>query len=131
MRRLFIILIALVVMFPTMTLAAEWYRCRADGQTRSACCCPGEAAKANDVPADAPPDVRSSCCCDIEAASVQTSHSRMTSDAGAALAAIVVPRAVADVQSPPIAIALRPAAVVAHPSSRSPPLFLSHCSFLL
>lgn len=131
MRRVIISLVVLVVLSPTMALAAEWYRCTADGQVRSACCCPGEAEQDEDIPGDAPPDARSSCCCDIEAASVPASSPRMTADAGGGLAAIAVPRAVVDVQSPPIGVVLRPAPAVARPSSRAPPLFLANCSFLL
>ena len=132
MRRDAITLVVLVVMSPTRALAADWDRCAMDGQARAECCCPSETKEEQDVPSDAPPDARSSCCCDIETASMPASQPRMTAEAsGAALAAVVVPRVVAEVQSPPVAIAVRPAPAMARASSRAPPLFLSHCSLLL
>lgn len=131
MRRFVFTLVVLVVMSPTMAMAAEWYRCTMDGQSRTACCCPGESEE-QDVPPDAPPDARSACCCDIETASIPASEPRMKAEAAAAaLGAVVVPRVVVDVQSPPASIARLPAPEVARPSSRAPPLFLSNCALLI
>ncbi|MBP6627861.1 MAG: hypothetical protein KA297_00430 [Kofleriaceae bacterium] len=124
-RRLLLTVVVLVVLSPTMALAAEGYRCQADGQVRAACCCPGEAEE-DDAPADAPPDARSACCCDITPASATSSGPRLTADVGGPLTALAVPRAVAVVQLPLAERAQPPAPTVARP-----PLFLAHCSLLI
>ncbi len=132
MRRFAVTLVVLLVMSPTMAMAAEWYRCTMDGQSRAACCCPGETEEAQDVPADAPANAEAACCCDIETVSTPASQPRITAEAGgAALAAFVVPRPFVEVLSAPVAVAFRRAPAVPRPSSRAPPLFLSHCSLLI
>lgn len=131
MRRFVVTLVVLVVMSPTVAMAAEWYRCTMDGQARAACCCPGQDEAQEDVPPDAP-NARSACCCDIEASSTPASEPRMnTGVADAALGILVVPRVVIEVQSPRSEVRLRPAPAVARPSSRAPPLFLSNCALLI
>jgi len=129
-RRFAVTLVVLIVMSPTVAMAADWYRCTMDGQARAACCCPGE--QQEDVPPDAPPDARSACCCDIDTLSIPASEPRMKADpAGPALGALVVPRVAIEIQAPVIEVAIRLTPSVARPSSRAPPLFLAHCSLLL
>lgn len=128
-RRVSIALVVLVVLSPTMAIAADWYRCQADGEVRSACCCP-EASDEETSPADAP-DARAACCCDIESARVPASQPRLTGDTASTLAGLIVPRVTIDVITAPPSVAVRAEPGVAHPSSRAPPLFLAHCSLLL
>lgn len=131
-RRILVTLVVLVVMSPTMAIAAAWYRCTMDGEMRSACCCPDETDEEADVPSDAPPVLQSACCCDIETLSAPASQPRMTADSTfAALGAAIAPRTVTDVETAPVAISFRSAPHEARPPSRAPPLFLSHCSLLL
>ena len=132
MRRFAVTLVVLVVMSPTVAMAADWYRCTMDGQARAACCCPGEGEEREDVPPDAPPDARSACCCDIDTVRIAASEPRMKADpTGPALGVLVVPRVVIAIQTPATEVVIRRTPSMARPSSRAPPLFLSHCSLLL
>ncbi len=131
-RRILVTLVVLVVMSPTMAIAAAWYRCTMDGEVRSACCCPEDKSEeATDIPSDAPPVLRATCC-EVETLSAAASQPRLKADLTlAALGAMVVPRTVTDVETPPFALPIRSASRAARPPSRAPPLFLSHCSLLL
>jgi len=132
-RRILITLVVLVVMSPTMAMAAAWYRCAMDGEMRSACCCPDDGSEEEtDVPSDAPPALEATCCCDVESLSAPASQPRIKVDTTlSALGAAVVPRLVTDVESPLPATPLLSASCEVRPPSRAPPLFLSHCSLLL
>lgn len=114
-----------------MASAAAWYRCAVDGETRAACCCPGEKDDEEQVPVDATSDLRPACCCEIETAAVSPDQVRIAAEGGSAALAFTLPRTVIEVQPPQVAAALRPLNEVARPSSRAPPLFLANCSLLI
>ena len=79
-RRILVTLVVLVVMSPTMAIAAAWYRCTMDGEVRSACCCPEDKSEeATDIPSDAPPVLRATCC-EVETLSAAASQPRLKAD---------------------------------------------------
>ena len=65
MRRVVLILLALLVLAPTAVQAAVWYRCAHDGEARKACCCPSEAKARDRAERDASPALSAGCCCDV------------------------------------------------------------------
>ena len=129
MRRFLVTLLVIVMMAPTMALAAAWYRCGIDGKVRAACCCPPE-RQDGEAPVERSPVARAECC-SIEQADAAAADTRMAVDGVAALAALPVPRQVVDVGTPPLVERVRSTPGFARASSRAPPIFLSHCSLLL
>jgi hypothetical protein len=125
-RRIVCIVIALIVLAPTLAVA-QAYRCRGDGRARAACCCPG----APRDPSDAPSMTRS-CCCDVIDGVAPTTNDRATSAAGLQappiLAAVIVPP-----PEPPAPRLAAPTRLDDHGAPPAPPdpLFLRHCSLLL
>lgn len=66
MRRVVLILLALLVLAPTAVQAAVWYRCAHDGEARKACCCPSKAKEEGDrTERDKPPALSAGCCCEV------------------------------------------------------------------
>ena len=131
MRRVFCVLIILIVGLPTIAMA-QTYRCTLDGETRAACCCPGDddaaehtASTASTASIDAP------CCCEV-----LRGHAPRTADAVAARAE--VPQLPAPALVPATVVAATPSLPEARVSSeawpRPPPparVFVTHCALLL
>ncbi len=129
MRRVVLILLALVVLVPSMARAAAWYRCAHDGQTRSSCCCPPK-AKHHKTPASNT-EINAACCCKVTQLKSAESSERAAppvalDDVAPGVAPIVV--SVSSIEAP-IRIA-----VIEHtyaPRGPPEPLFVRHCSLLL
>jgi hypothetical protein len=125
-RRIVLIVLALVLV-PSIATATS-YRCLYDGQTRSACCCPGPEHQAQ-----LPPGaqiLRAACCCTI---TPQTAIARtFDQTAISKLHPVSVPVVVA-LEPAPVP-RLDPAAAIARPHAQAgPPLTLlaRHCALLL
>lgn len=128
LRRVVLILLALVVFVPSMARASAWYRCAHDGVSRSTCCCP-PAPKHHKTSAPNT-EVRAACCCSITQITSPGSSER----AAPPIAIDMAPAAV------PVVIAMAPIqtperiALVEYPQlQRGPPesLFARFCSLLL
>lgn len=129
MRRIVVIVLALVVLGPAVVEASVWYRCGHDGVLRTACCCPAQARP----PAPPSPDTRvaATCCCRITRLEARASSVR-----GAPPIAIHGTPAVAVIATPataPLAAPIRVASSSRACPPRGPPdpLFVRHCSLLL
>ena len=128
MRRIIPIVLALVVLLPTVAQAAAWYRCVHDGAVRSRCCCPVKKAQHDSDPA---PGLRKSCCCEITNATEATQAPRdnppVAIHAPAPPAVIVL--AMSDVADPrPLRLA-RSTSIV--PTGPPEPAFVRNCALLL
>jgi hypothetical protein len=128
MRRVLVLAVALVVLSPTMALAATWYRCGTDGVARSSCCCPAE-ERQHQEPSQTP-EARAATCCDVEVAVTSTPLRTSVLVDHAAADAVAVPHVATDVTPPP-SQTWQSEALEPPPSSRGPPAFLRHCSLLI
>lgn len=128
MRRVVLILLALVVLAPSMAQASAWYRCAHDGETRTACCCPPK-AKHHEAPAS-DTELRSACCCTVTQLKAQESSVRAAPPIALDVAPAVVPVAIS---ISPIEAPVRIATILHAHAPRGPPepLFVRHCSLLL
>ena len=100
MRRVVLILLALVVLVPSVARASAWYRCAQDGVTRSSCCCP-PAAKHHKAPARNT-EIRPACCCSITQLTSPGSSERAAPPIAIDMAPAVVPVVItmAHIESP-------------------------------
>jgi hypothetical protein len=128
LRRVVLILFALVVFVPSMARGSAWYRCAQDGETRSACCCPA-AAKHHEAPAPYT-EVRAACCCSITQITSPESSERAAPPITIDMAPAMVPVMIA---MAPIETYKRIASVEYPQLQRGPPesLFARFCSLLL
>jgi hypothetical protein len=128
-RRVAVIMLALVVLGPMVARASTWYRCARDGELRAACCCPSAAGhRASPAPAA---ELRAACCCTITQIAARASSIRGAPPATFALVPAVAVAAVPP--PPPREPPLQVAAIGPPQAPRGPPapLFARHCSLLL
>ncbi|HVV88672.1 MAG TPA: hypothetical protein VHE35_36760 [Kofleriaceae bacterium] len=131
MRRAFIALVTLVVLWPTVAMASGWYRCRLDGMTRGPCCRAAVAAERK-APPLAMPELRRTSCCEVEAGPVASVDRQPTTTPPGPAPAVLPAVNVVSELAPPVPAPLRvPVTRAAPASSRAPPLFLAHCAFLI
>lgn len=128
-RRIVVILIALVLLGPAVVEASVWFRCGHDDVLRTTCCYPAQARHA----AQPSPDTRviAACCCRITQLAIRASWVR-----GAPPVAIHGAPAIAVIATPataPLAAPVRVATSTRACPPRVPPdpLFVRHCSLLL
>lgn len=129
MRRVVLILLALVVLVPSSSWASALYRCGHDGEVRSACCCPAK-TKHHDKNRGADAQIKPACCCKITTIEARESSVRSAPPVALDVAPAIVPVVIA------IAVTVTPVRVARldrEPAQRGPPepLFVRHCSFLL
>jgi hypothetical protein len=131
-RRVVVIVLALIIVAPAVASASAWYRCTRDGVLRAACCCPSR-VNHHATPATPDPDtrVRAACCCNVTHMAT-----RASSDRGPPPVALQVTPAIVAIAAPavpPIAAPIRVAALERPCGPRGPPapLFVRHCSLLL
>ena len=131
-RRIVVLVLALVILGPAVASASTWYRCAHDGVLRAACCCPSQTTH-HATPVTPDPDTRAhqACCC-------QVMHlvARPSSVRGAPPIAIQGAPAIAVLETPatlPREAPIRATALEAPRAPRGPPdpLFVRHCSLLL
>ncbi|MEP6862275.1 MAG: hypothetical protein ABJE66_16745 [Deltaproteobacteria bacterium] len=127
MRRVVLILLALVLFAPSVARASAWYRCAHDGQTRTSCCCP-PTAKHHKTPTSNTA-IRAACCCSITQLAAAESSERAVSS----LALDMAPAMVTVVAVAPIETPVRVAILDYSSPPRGPPesLFARSCSLLL
>lgn len=128
-RRVVVLVLALITLGPAVAKASTWYRCAHDGVVRAACCCPPRTA--HHATPDPGTRVRAACCCTITIIATRESAVR-----GAPPAAIQVTPAIpaiATIATPPPDATIRVAARELPRTQRGPPdpLFVRHCSLLL
>jgi hypothetical protein len=129
-RRIVLIVFALMVMLPSVAFARSEYLCRFDGQVRSSCCCP---AKAQQADASQSASVREACCCTVFERA--PSRARQATE-GRAGSRVPLPVFVASSFTHEPVREASGAAVAPSPRSTAPPdrhrdLFVRHCAFLL
>lgn len=129
MRRVVLVLLALVMFVPSVARASAWYRCAHDGETRSSCCCPPAAKHHNKTPASNTA-LRAACCCSITQLAAQESSERAVSPLALDMAPVMVTVAIAVA---PIETSVRLAILDGSRPQRGPPesLFARFCSLLL
>jgi hypothetical protein len=126
MRRIVLIVFALMVLAPSAAFARSEYLCRFDGQVRLACCCPTQAHDG--------PSVREACCCIVsEGAPSRAQPASEDHGSGSRLHQPVLVAAAATSGS---AVRVSVSALAPLPRSTAPPdchqaLFARHCARLL
>jgi len=130
-RRIVVLLLAMVALGPSVAEASTWYRCAHDDVIRAACCCSAPAQAPHHATPASGTSVRAACCCRIS-----TIAARASSVRGAPPAVIQVTSAIAVTVTPepPPAAAPTQITAIGHPSGpRGPPdpLFVRYCSLLL
>lgn len=128
MRRVVLILLALVLFVPSVARASAWYRCAHDGETRTSCCCP-PGAKHHKAPASNTA-IRAACCCSVTQLVAHESSERAVSPFAVDMAPAMVPVVIAIA---PIEAPIRTAMLAYSRPQRGPPetLFARFCSLLL
>jgi len=128
LRRVVLILLALVLFVPSVARASTWYRCAHDGETRSSCCCPPD-AKHHKAPASNAA-IRAACCCSVTQLAPYEPAERAVSPIAVDLAPTMVTVAIA---TAPIEAPVRIATLDYARPQRGPPesLFARFCSLLL
>jgi hypothetical protein len=127
-RRIVLIVFALMVLAPSAAFARSEYLCRFDGQVRLACCCPAK-AQAHDAAS-----VREACCCTVsEGAPSRVQPATEDHGSGSRLHQPVVVAAAAAYAS---AVRVSVSTIAPLPRSTAPPdfhqaLFVRHCALLL
>ena len=127
LRRIVLILLALVVLVPSVAHASTRYQ-GGDGVFRTACCCPTNATH-HDAPAS-DTRLRAACCCKVTLVAERESSAResrpITIDDSPAVAPVEI--ALSPIEAPP-----RTDPVERSRAPRGPPesLFVRHCSLLL
>lgn len=128
MRRIIPIVLALLVLLPTVAQAAAWYRCTYDGRVRSRCCCPAEKVRHDH---GGPAGMRALGCCKVTTPTVPDAPPRelapVATHAPAPPAVIVV--AASDVPDPRALRIVHATAIV--PTGPPEPIFARNCTLLL
>lgn len=129
-RALPALLAVLAFLAPATALASAQYRCLAMGETRSSCCCPEEAHRADE--AERAATIKAIPCCDVEQPSFRAAHPRTeASSPRVPSAASAVPPFKYQLLAASLPAAVSPSARgLAAPPRGSPP-FILHCSLLL
>jgi len=128
LRRVVLVLLALVLFVPSVARASAWYHCAHDGETRSSCCCPPE-AKHHKAPASNTA-IRAACCCSVTQLAAYGSSERAVSPLAIEMAPAMVHVAIAVA---PIEAPVRMAMLDYARPQRGPPesLFARFCSLLI
>jgi hypothetical protein len=123
-RRVALVVLALVILAPAGVQAATWFRAH-DGELRASCCCP---SRTHHGPAAPDSEVRAACCCTIMQVPARAATERAAPPA-VMMAPAVVAVAVTDVPPPrpTVVMALDRPCVIRGP----PDLFARHCALLL
>src|SRR5512140_12050 len=128
-RRVVVLVLALVTLGPAVAKASAWYRCAHDGVVRAACCCPPRTG--HHVTPDPGTRVRAACCCTIS--TIAARESAVRGAPPAALQVMPAIPAIATIATPPPDAPIRIAARELPRTQRGPPdpLFVRHRSLLL
>lgn len=128
-RRITVLVLALIAVGPAAARASAWYRCAHDGVLRAACCCPVQTRHHATPGSDT--RVAAACCCQITQLAARDASVRGAPPA-AILGAPALP-ALATLAMPLLAAPIRVAAIERPREPRGPPapLFVRHCSLLL
>ncbi|HEX4420073.1 MAG TPA: hypothetical protein VH165_19295 [Kofleriaceae bacterium] len=130
MRRIVLIVFALMVMSPSAAFARSEYLCRFDHQVRASCCCP---AKAQQADASQSASVREACCCTVFERAPSRAQQATEDRTGSR---VPLPVFVASSFTHEPVREASGASVAPSPRSTAPPdwhreLFVRHCAFLL
>jgi hypothetical protein len=128
-RRVVVIVLALIVLAPTLAVA-QAYQCRFDRQVRRESCCPAEEGREDRREVRREAVIEAASCCGVIEGTLAIGGERSAAAAGVP---VPVPAIVVVAVGAPAEGGL--VEVVAHVGApaRAPPdpLFLRHCSFLL
>jgi len=126
LKRVALIVLALLTFLPSMVRAAASFECAMDGEVRLSCCCP----KPKGARQDSEQHLEPACCCKITQMRAAEPAPRgepvVTFEAGPP---VIVPRTIVLLIATPVHIvALGP---VRSPRGPPGPLFVWHCSLLI
>jgi hypothetical protein len=126
LKRVVLIVLALIVLVPSMARAAALYECAVDGEVRTACCCPKKASHREDPGQH----LKAVCCCKVTRVRAGEPTPRTVPATFESAAPAIVATTIVIV---PILAPARLAVIDQLHAPRGPPeaLFVRHCALLL